>query len=76
MSNRPTQMQMEALVEFLERNPGIAKGLLRTHQAKLDTKRKWQEFANATNALGGTVKDGLVQSKQEIIFCFSMFVSL
>lgn len=61
--SRPSQIQMEALVEFLERNPGIAKGLLRTHQAKVDTKRKWQEFANAINALGGVIKDGVAWSK-------------
>ncbi|XP_026325458.1 uncharacterized protein LOC113234364 isoform X2 [Hyposmocoma kahamanoa] len=63
MANRPTPYQMEALVEFLEQNPGIARGLLRTQQAKVDTKRKWQEFATATNAMGGVVKDGQAWAK-------------
>nr|XP_013189809.1 unnamed protein product [Amyelois transitella] len=58
MANRPTQNQMVALVEFLERNPGIARGLLRTQQAKQETRKKWQEFAESTNALGGIIKDG------------------
>lgn len=63
MANRPTQNQMEALVEFLEQNPGIARGLLRTQQAKVEVKRKWQEFATATNAMGGVVKDGQAWAK-------------
>ncbi|XP_060810125.1 uncharacterized protein LOC132904224 [Amyelois transitella] len=63
MANRPTQNQMAALVEFLERNPGIARGLLRTQQAKQETRKKWQEFAESTNALGGIIKDGQAWAK-------------
>ncbi|XP_037297345.1 uncharacterized protein LOC119190166 isoform X2 [Manduca sexta] len=56
--NRPIYAQLEGLVEFLEQNPGIAKGLLRTAQAKIETKRKWATVATSLNALGGAVKDG------------------
>ncbi|KAF9406109.1 hypothetical protein HW555_013415 [Spodoptera exigua] len=58
MTNRPSYAQLEGLVEFLEQNPGIAKGLLRTTQAKLETKRKWATLATSLNSLGGANKDG------------------
>ncbi|XP_026743398.1 uncharacterized protein LOC113505083 isoform X1 [Trichoplusia ni] len=58
MTNRPTYSQIECLVEFLEQNPGIAKGLLRTSQAKLETKRKWASLATSLNSIGGANKDG------------------
>lgn len=58
MASRPTQMQIEYLVEFLEQNPGIAKGLLRTTQAKQHNKRRWEELAAEINALGGASKNG------------------
>ena len=58
MTNRPTTIQLEALVEFLEENPGIARGLLRTAQAKQETKRKWAQIAISFNSLGGVHKDG------------------
>ncbi|XP_060807622.1 uncharacterized protein LOC132903385 [Amyelois transitella] len=63
MANRPTQYQMAALVEFLEKNTGIARGLLPTQQAKQETRKKWQEFAESTNALGGIIKDGQAWAK-------------
>ncbi|XP_053616023.1 uncharacterized protein LOC128678473 [Plodia interpunctella] len=63
MANRPTLHQIEALVEFLEQNQGIARGLLRTQQAKVETKRKWQEFAVTTNAMGGVIKNGQAWAK-------------
>ncbi|RVE52094.1 hypothetical protein evm_003372 [Chilo suppressalis] len=53
MSNRPTSHQLEALVEFLEQNPGI----------KQESKRKWAELAVSLNALGGVTKDGPGWSK-------------
>ncbi|KAJ0176456.1 hypothetical protein K1T71_007635 [Dendrolimus kikuchii] len=58
MTNRPSFAQLEGLVEFLQENPGIAKGLLRTIQGKADTKRKWASLAISLNALGGANKDG------------------
>ncbi|KAJ8728910.1 hypothetical protein PYW07_006606 [Mythimna separata] len=58
MMSRPTHQQLETLVDFLEQNPGIAKGLLRTAHAKQQTKRKWDEIAVSLNALGGAQKDG------------------
>ncbi|XP_013199170.2 uncharacterized protein LOC106142089 [Amyelois transitella] len=54
---RPTYPQLEALVNFLEENPGIAKGHLRSAQAKWETKRKWEEITITLNAMGGTQKD-------------------
>ncbi|CAK1597588.1 unnamed protein product [Parnassius mnemosyne] len=58
MANRPTLAQIEALVEFLEQNVGIAKGLLRTNQAKMEVKRQWASVATTLNSLGGANKDG------------------
>lgn len=58
MANRPSYAQLEGLVEFLEQNPGIAKGLLRTAQGKLETKRKWENLATTLNSLGGANKNG------------------
>ncbi|KAJ8728901.1 hypothetical protein PYW07_006597 [Mythimna separata] len=56
--SRPTHQPLETLVDFLEQNPGIAKGLLRTAHAKQQTKRKWDEIAVSLNSLGGAQKDG------------------
>ncbi|KAJ8728922.1 hypothetical protein PYW07_006618 [Mythimna separata] len=58
MANRPSYAQLEGLVEFLEQNPGIAKGLLRTAQGKLEMKRKWENLATTLNSLGGANKNG------------------
>ncbi|CAB3241163.1 unnamed protein product [Arctia plantaginis] len=58
MTSRPSYCQLEALVDFLEQNPSVAKGLLRTLQAKLETKEKWASLATRLNALGGAIKDG------------------
>ncbi|CAG5000789.1 unnamed protein product [Parnassius apollo] len=58
MTNRPTLAQIETLVEFLEQNVGIAKGLLRTNQAKMEIKRQWASVAITLNSLGGANKDG------------------
>ncbi|KAJ8711172.1 hypothetical protein PYW07_008414 [Mythimna separata] len=58
MSNRPSQAQLECLAEFLEQNPGIAKGLLRTTQGKVETKRKWENLSTTLNSLGGAKRNG------------------
>lgn len=58
MTNRPSHAQLEGLVDFLEQNPGIAKGLLRTSQGKMETKRKWANLAISLNSLGGANKNG------------------
>lgn len=58
MPNRPSYAQLEGLVDFLEQNPGVAKGILRTTQGKLETKRKWEILATTLNSLGGTNKNG------------------
>lgn len=63
MMARPSQAQLEVLVGFLEQNIEMAKGLLRTHQGKLETKRKWSEMAITINSLGGVQKDGPGWSK-------------
>lgn len=55
--SRPSLMQMEKLVQFLEENPGIAKGHLRTAQARNQTKQKWEEVALELNSMGGATKD-------------------
>ncbi|CAH1634788.1 unnamed protein product [Spodoptera littoralis] len=63
MSNRPSTLQLETLVEFLEQNPGIARGFLRTSLGKQESKQKWAEIAVTLNALGGVIKDGPGWSK-------------
>ncbi|RVE44040.1 hypothetical protein evm_011338 [Chilo suppressalis] len=60
---RPTYEQLEALVTFLEENPGIAKGHLRSSQAKWETKRKWEQISITLYAMGGTQKDAKGWSK-------------
>ncbi|CAG9790354.1 unnamed protein product [Diatraea saccharalis] len=56
-STRPSYPQLEALVNFLEENLGIAKGHLRSAQGKWETKRKWEQITITLNAMGGTQKD-------------------
>ncbi|KAL4719592.1 hypothetical protein ACJJTC_019271 [Scirpophaga incertulas] len=63
MSNRPTTIQLEALVEFLEQHPAIARGFLRTALGKQESKRKWAEIAMSLNSLGGVIKDGPAWAK-------------
>ncbi|XP_059048328.1 zinc finger and BTB domain-containing protein 17 isoform X3 [Achroia grisella] len=63
MAPRPSCAQIEALVQFLERNPGIARGWLRTNSAKAETKRKWAILAPTLNSLGGTIKNGVGWAK-------------
>ncbi|XP_026733712.1 uncharacterized protein LOC113506941 isoform X1 [Trichoplusia ni] len=54
---RPTQIQLEKLVDFLEKNPGLARGNMRSVQARRQTKIKWEQVAISLNALGGAIKD-------------------
>ncbi|XP_037964693.1 uncharacterized protein LOC105385876 isoform X2 [Plutella xylostella] len=49
---------MELLVEYLESNPGLARGLLKTAQGRSETKKKWISLASTLNAVGGSIKDG------------------
>ncbi|CAG5019532.1 unnamed protein product [Parnassius apollo] len=64
MTNHPTPAQIETLVEFLEQNVGIAKGLLRTNQAKMEIKRQWASVAITLNSLGGANKNGQGWAKE------------
>lgn len=54
---RPTQIQLEKLVDFLEKNPGLARGNMRSVQARRQTKIKWEQVAISLNSLGGAIKD-------------------
>lgn len=58
MAYRPSYVQIESLVDFLEDHPGIAKGLLKSNNGRAETKKKWAEIATSLNALGGANKDG------------------
>ncbi|CAH0403837.1 unnamed protein product [Chilo suppressalis] len=42
---------LNALVDFHEHNPGVARGFLRTSQGKQEWKRKWAEIAISVNAI-------------------------
>lgn len=66
-SARPTYPQLETLINFLEENPGIAKGHLRSSQAKWETKRKWEQISITLNAMGGAQKDAKGWSKVRCI---------
>ncbi|KAL0878630.1 hypothetical protein ABMA27_003705 [Loxostege sticticalis] len=41
----------------MERNPGLAKGFLRTQNARERSRRQWEELAVRLNSLGGTIKN-------------------
>jgi hypothetical protein len=60
-------MQLEALVQFLEDNPGIAKGHLQGPQGKLASKRLWEGLATTLNSLGCGTKDSKGWAKVNII---------
>ena len=66
MTTRPSQLQLEHLVDFLEQNSGIAKGLMRTAHAKFDNRKKWEKLALTLNALGGAIKNGRRWAKVNI----------
>ncbi|KAJ8704227.1 hypothetical protein PYW08_012951 [Mythimna loreyi] len=55
-SSHPSSAQVETLVEFMERNPGMAKGFLRTQNARERSRRQWEELAVRLNSIGGTIK--------------------
>lgn len=55
--SRPSHWQMEKLVQFLENNPDIAKGHIRSAQARHHTKQKWAEITLSLNCWGGAIKD-------------------
>ncbi|KAL4718743.1 hypothetical protein ACJJTC_009422, partial [Scirpophaga incertulas] len=55
-SSHPSSAQVETLVEFMERNPSLAKGFLRTQNARERGRRQWEEIAVRLNSLGGTIK--------------------
>ncbi|RVE54883.1 hypothetical protein evm_000250 [Chilo suppressalis] len=62
----PSSAQVEALVEFMERNPGLAKGFLPTQNARERGRRQWEELAVRLNSLGGTIKNYKQWTKDEI----------
>ncbi|KAL4720656.1 hypothetical protein ACJJTC_018851 [Scirpophaga incertulas] len=55
-TSHPSSAQVETLVEFMERNPSLAKGFLRTQNARERGRRQWEEIAVRLNSLGGTIK--------------------
>ncbi|CAG4969763.1 unnamed protein product [Colias eurytheme] len=55
-SSHPSSAQVETLIEFMERNPGMAKGFLRTQNARERSRRQWEELAVRLNSIGGTIK--------------------
>lgn len=55
--SRPSFLQMEKLIEFLENNPGITTGHMRSAQARHVAKMKWDEITLELNSMGGTIKD-------------------
>ncbi|KAG7311214.1 hypothetical protein JYU34_002241 [Plutella xylostella] len=57
-ASRPSYRQGELLVEYLERNPELARGLLKTAQGRRETKKKWISLALTLNAVSGSIKDG------------------
>lgn len=73
-SSHPSSAQVETLVEFMERNPGMAKGFLRTQNARERSRRQWDELAVRLNSIGGTIKTYKKWTKVSIAFFYYMLV--
>lgn len=56
------------LWQFKERNPGMAKGFLRTQKARERCRRQWEELAVRINSIGGTIKNYKQWTKVSIAF--------
>ncbi|KAL0809473.1 hypothetical protein ABMA28_011641 [Loxostege sticticalis] len=51
-----TQAQLEALLNFIEGNRDLARGLLRGADGRMRSKKLWEDLCNSLNALGGCTK--------------------
>ncbi|RVE51201.1 hypothetical protein evm_004166 [Chilo suppressalis] len=55
-SGPATPEQIEALLSFLDEHKDLARGRLRSIEAKVQAKRLWEELCNSLNAMGGSTK--------------------
>ncbi|XP_069364388.1 uncharacterized protein [Maniola hyperantus] len=55
-ASHPSRAQIESLLEYLERNPSLAKGFSKVPCARDAARRSWEALALQLNSLGGCVK--------------------
>ncbi|XP_045776965.1 uncharacterized protein LOC123875261 [Maniola jurtina] len=55
-ASHPSRAQIESLLEYLQRNPSLAKGFSKVPSARDATRRSWEALALQLNSLGGCVK--------------------
>ncbi|XP_069364174.1 uncharacterized protein [Maniola hyperantus] len=55
-ASHPSRAQIESLLEFLQRNPSLAKGFSKVPSARVASRRSWEALALQLNNLGGCVK--------------------
>ncbi|XP_045778553.1 uncharacterized protein LOC123876365 isoform X1 [Maniola jurtina] len=55
-ASHPSRAQIESLLEYLQRNPSLAKGFSKVPSARNATRRSWEALALQLNSLGGCVK--------------------
>ncbi|XP_049866807.1 uncharacterized protein LOC126367356 isoform X1 [Pectinophora gossypiella] len=55
-SSHPSSAQIEAMIDFLERNPDLAKGFSKTLNARERSRRHWEVLSERLNSMGGTIK--------------------
>ncbi|XP_048488224.1 uncharacterized protein LOC125488488 isoform X4 [Plutella xylostella] len=55
-SLHPSPAQLNALIDFLERQPHLAKGIAKTQHAREKNRRQWDDLSLTLNSMGGTYK--------------------
>ncbi|XP_049866808.1 uncharacterized protein LOC126367356 isoform X2 [Pectinophora gossypiella] len=63
-SSHPSSAQIEAMIDFLERNPDLAKGFSKTLNARERSRRHWEVLSERLNSMGGTIKTYKQWTKQ------------
>ncbi|XP_037297995.1 uncharacterized protein LOC119190340 [Manduca sexta] len=61
--SHPSLAQVEALVQYLEERPQLAKGFLRNPSAKAQARKEWEMITSKLNSIGG----GTIKSVQKWI---------
>ncbi|XP_041976811.1 uncharacterized protein LOC121733030 isoform X2 [Aricia agestis] len=63
-TSHPSPAQLEALVQFLERKPSLAKGFSKSLGAKQLAHKEWSRLATTLNSMGGCIKNDKKWIKQ------------
>ncbi|VVC96122.1 unnamed protein product [Leptidea sinapis] len=51
-----TGTQIETLMDFMMKNPDLARGLIHSVEGRVQSKRLWDNITSHLNSLGGAVK--------------------